>query len=1188
MSTFAGGSVGGGAQSGKALVYWDPTQQARITIDQSTAPIQIQQLKLASVFNKSTGMVLTGDEAETTPANRRTRIVVQGNVQNYGLTTEATALFSVKLDADRYLFSVLSTGSQLSNGESFLTATPATRTIGTPASNAVIYTAVQGGKTGNNISVEQLANGGLGAGTAIAGIVVTDPVTNTVTITVEHNAATASTIAAAVNSTPSVAKFVTASNSGNGTGTTGVLSTLSGGQLDVLISGNLTIQGQTTTVSTTHLVITDPVIFLNKDAVSATTSGGVAFSRGGGGNYDALWFWNETDDRFELGYANTSGGTVNPSTLLSFRPIKSAWDIFPDNAGDPANLAGHGQVYSKTQSGIVELFYKDGSNNVVQITSGGTVNGGSNSTGTTSLSFTINSDGVAGTSEQAYLDLLSGNGASNLYTGTLRQQSSGTYAGALAAFTRINTSPADGWLSVGEPLASGNNRSASFSMFGTNGSATLFEARFSYAPGTDSSTVYLGNAGDATSLAIKNNLRFANLSNGNHNINAIQAAGVAGSAAGGDTLTISAGRGQPRTNAGGAGGTGGTLYVGGADGGNGTGGANGGNGGNLELFGGNGGNGAATTNGNPGNVLIYGGGNGPGGAVGNVSIGTTNTTTITLGASANNVIIDSAVAQFRTPHVRFPEIAADPSSVADTGFVYTKDVASRTELFYEDSSGAVVQITSNGTVNGGGGTSTGTSSLTYQINNDATGGVAENPALIMSGGNGSGTVRNTRFGMVSGIPTVWRVDGSTIVNSSLYIGASASAVNSLTSNLSLVGTNGSGTDFTATFSWTPATTTRLVMAGDLTGFTGNSTAAFTLATQSNQNIVLAPNGTGQLQTSTDTIAGTNGSGLTITTSVGALNLTSTSNTNVVVPASGTGSLSVSRNLVFGTDATYKIGASSSTNRPQEVHVSDVMTLGNTVLSLSILSGNLVATSSGAMSFTTATNSNLNLTAQGTGNVVVSAPVLRPSTDNTTALGTASQQYTNLFLTGYAKHVASSDPSTVAGAGFIYVKTISTNPELVYRDGSGNIVQITNNGAVNSGPASVPTYTAISTLTNNSGGTLTQGTAVYISGSNTFGSAQADAAGTSTVFGVVSAASIANSATGEVATSGVVTVPTGKQTGTWVANDIIYLDPATAGKLTNVAPSTTGQYAVEVGISLNTPAGGNASLLIRQQNKVLVG
>jgi len=43
-----------------------------------------------------------------------------------------------------------------------------------------------------------------------------------------------------------------------------------------------------------------------------------------------------------------------------------------------------------------------------------------------------------------------------------------------------------------------------------------------------------------------------------------------------------------------------------------------------------------------------------------------------------------------------PEQAADPSNVADKGFVYTKDVDGITELFYEDSDGNVTQLTSGG------------------------------------------------------------------------------------------------------------------------------------------------------------------------------------------------------------------------------------------------------------------------------------------------------------------------------------------------------------------------------------------------------------------------------------------------------------------------------------------------------------
>ena len=46
--------------------------------------------------------------------------------------------------------------------------------------------------------------------------------------------------------------------------------------------------------------------------------------------------------------------------------------------------------------------------------------------------------------------------------------------------------------------------------------------------------------------------------------------------------------------------------------------------------------------------------------------------------------------------VTLPELGADPTAVANTGFLYTKDDAADTELFYRDDSGNVVQITEDG------------------------------------------------------------------------------------------------------------------------------------------------------------------------------------------------------------------------------------------------------------------------------------------------------------------------------------------------------------------------------------------------------------------------------------------------------------------------------------------------------------
>ena len=47
------------------------------------------------------------------------------------------------------------------------------------------------------------------------------------------------------------------------------------------------------------------------------------------------------------------------------------------------------------------------------------------------------------------------------------------------------------------------------------------------------------------------------------------------------------------------------------------------------------------------------------------------------------------------------EQVSAPAAVSNAGWVYSKDVAGRTELFYRDDTGAEVQITSGGAVNAG-------------------------------------------------------------------------------------------------------------------------------------------------------------------------------------------------------------------------------------------------------------------------------------------------------------------------------------------------------------------------------------------------------------------------------------------------------------------------------------------------------
>jgi len=114
------------------------------------------------------------------------------------------------------------------------------------------------------------------------------------------------------------------------------------------------------------------------------------------------------------------------------------------------------------------------------------------------------------------------------------------------------------------------------------------------------------------------------------------------------------------------------------------------------------------------------------------------------------------------------------------------------------------------------------------------------------------------------------------------------------------------------------------------------------------------------------------------------------------------------------------------------------------------------------------------------------------------------------------------------------------------------------------------------LTNGEATPVVIGAPVYLSANGTFKKAQANAAGTKDVIGVVAQSpSIANAAIGPVTTDGIVTATTAEwdavtgQVGGLVFNTLYFLDPATAGKLAPAGPSTVGQYVVPVGRAIST-------------------
>lgn len=112
-------------------------------------------------------------------------------------------------------------------------------------------------------------------------------------------------------------------------------------------------------------------------------------------------------------------------------------------------------------------------------------------------------------------------------------------------------------------------------------------------------------------------------------------------------------------------------------------------------------------------------------------------------------------------------------------------------------------------------------------------------------------------------------------------------------------------------------------------------------------------------------------------------------------------------------------------------------------------------------------------------------------------------------------------------------------------------------------------------TNDEAGAIVIGTPVYNDAADGVKKAKADAAGTSQPIGLVYDASITNATAGSILINGVLVATTGQwdavagTTGGLTFGTKYYLSAATSGLLTATAPSTVGQYVVEVGIGIST-------------------
>lgn len=137
--------------------------------------------------------------------------------------------------------------------------------------------------------------------------------------------------------------------------------------------------------------------------------------------------------------------------------------------------------------------------------------------------------------------------------------------------------------------------------------------------------------------------------------------------------------------------------------------------------------------------------------------------------------------------------------------------------------------------------------------------------------------------------------------------------------------------------------------------------------------------------------------------------------------------------------------------------------------------------------------------------------------------------------------------------------------------SGQVQQLQSGDTLDAPVSAIDVITA----TNSNAGAIVIGSPVYPDGNDSVDLGKADASGTVELLGLVRTVSIGIAGSGEIQTDGVLAATTGQwdtaagTTGGLTAGTIYYLDPSTAGKLTDTAPSTAGQYVVRVGLATST-------------------
>jgi len=138
---------------------------------------------------------------------------------------------------------------------------------------------------------------------------------------------------------------------------------------NLTVTGDLTVNGATTTVDTTNLAVKDTLLGLNQGASSNSNDVGIIIERGSTGN-DALFMWDESADKFALGTTTdnaSSTGNLNMTTGTLVANIEG------NVTGDLTGTASTATVATTVTISDNESTDED---NAIIFTAGGDVDGG--------------------------------------------------------------------------------------------------------------------------------------------------------------------------------------------------------------------------------------------------------------------------------------------------------------------------------------------------------------------------------------------------------------------------------------------------------------------------------------------------------------------------------------------------------------------------------------------------------------------------------------------------------------------------------------------------------------------------------------------------------------------------------------------------------------------------------------------